>query len=302
MAHQTSSFPAQPSKARPHLRGLRTLFTLQAFRRVVQIASAGFIAVIAIQSVAAGEGGSSVSVEAFCPLGGLETFYRFITSGGAFVSHTHLSNLVLGAAVLITALLLRSAFCGWICPFGFLQDLVSNLRNVLNKRLPGLRRWFARMGKFSFWAFLDRYLRFAKYLVLAWAVGGAAYFGTMVFRDVDPWSALIHLAEFSFTPGVVVLALTLVAAFFVDRPWCRYACPLGAASGLLGMLSPVHLRRQEAACTSCKLCTRSCPMGLKVHEIKSVHHPDCIGCLECVESCPRSGAMEIKLDLPLSNR
>jgi polyferredoxin len=209
---------------------------------------------------------------------------------------------VLGAAILITALLLRSAFCGWICPFGLLQDLVSNLRNVLKKRLPGLRRGFARVGKFPVWAFLDRYLRFAKYLVLAWAIGGAAFFGTMVFRDVDPWSALLNLAEFSITPGVIVLGLTLVASFFVDRPWCRYACPLGAASGLLGMLSPFHLRREETACTSCKLCSRSCPMGLKVHEIKSVHHSDCIGCLECVDACPRSGAMEIQLDLPLSNR
>lgn len=64
---------------------------------------------------------------------------------------------------------------------------------------------------------LDRYLRYLKYLVLAWTAGGAAYFGVMVFRDYDPWSTLLNLNEFSFTPGLIVLVVTLVAAFFVEQ-------------------------------------------------------------------------------------
>src|SRR4030065_1553054 len=96
--------------------------------------------------------------------------------------------------------------------------------------------------------FLDRYLRLVKYGVLAWAVIGAAVYGFMVFRDYDPWAALINIAEFSFTPGIVVLGIILVASFFVERPWCRYACPLGAASGLLGKFSPVYIKREPNAC------------------------------------------------------
>jgi len=57
-----------------------------------------------------------------------------------------------------------------------------------------------------------------KYIVLAWAVGGSAYFGYMVFRDNDPWATLLNLAEFSFTPGVIVQGITLAASFFVERP------------------------------------------------------------------------------------
>ncbi len=123
-------------------------------------------------------------------------------------------------------------------------------------------------------------------------------YGAMVFRDYDPWSALINITEWTFTPGLVVLAITLGSSFFVERPWCRYACPLGAASGLLGKLSPVYLKREAGACKVCKVCTNACPMGLQVHKASTITSVDCIGCLECVEACPREGAMKVKLGLP----
>jgi polyferredoxin len=295
-------FSARTGSVKPRLRGFKVLLTHQTFRRISQLFFAGFIAFLAIQHVIVGENGPVVtaSPEAFCPFGGLETLYRYITSGGSYVAHTHLSNVVLLVAVLVIALLLRSAFCGWICPLGFLQDLVSNLSKVLQKRIPGLRRAISTMKhRGARLAVLDRYLRYMKYLVLAWAVGGAAYFGVMVFRDYDPWSALLNVAEFSFTPGIIVLAVTLVAAFFVERPWCRYACPLGAASGLLGKLSPVYLKREASACTVCKVCTKACPMGIDVHSATTIKSADCITCLECVGACPRNGALEVKIGWPI---
>lgn len=89
-------------------------------------------------------------------------------------------------------------------------------------------------------------LRYVKYLVLIWAVAGAAYWGVMVFREYDPWAALWNLTEWSIGFGTLVLGLTLVGLLFIERPWCRYACPLGAETGLVGMLSPVQLRREGA--------------------------------------------------------
>jgi len=284
------------------MQGWRALLTHRTFRRVTQIVFASFITYTAIRHAVVEEGGTiaAASPEAYCPFGGLETLYRTIISGGSYVPHTHLSNVVLLVAVLGVAFLLRSAFCGWICPLGFLQDLVNSLSRFLQKRLPGLRRAMASLRKRAArLAVLDRYLRYVKYLVLAWAVGGAAYFGIMVFRDYDPWSALLNLAEFSFTPGLVVLIVSLAASFFVERPWCRYACPLGAASGLLGKISPTYLKREASACTSCKICTRSCPMGLEVHRLTTIKSADCNTCLECVGACPRRGALEVKFGLPL---
>lgn len=302
MAAQSKPASNVIGSVKPRPRGIRALLTHRTFRRITQIAFAAFIAVVAIREALIGENSSTVvaSPEAYCPFGGLETLYKYITSGGAFISHTHLSNLVLLVAVLAVAILLRSAFCGWICPLGFLQDLVTNLSHVLQKRIPALRRGMASLKKRGArLAVLDRYLRYVKYLVLAWAVGGSAYFGYMVFRDYDPWSALLRVAEFSLTPGVIVLLVLLVASFFVERPWCRYACPLGAASGLLGKVSPVYLKREASACTNCKICTRACPMGLQVHSADTIKSVDCISCLECVEVCPRNGALEVKIGLPI---
>jgi polyferredoxin len=292
-------------RVKPRLTGWRSLKSHHALRRLIQLLFASFIVVVAVQHATAGPESVNLtaSAEAFCPFGGLETLYQYIASGGSFISHTHLSNLVLLVAVLLTALLLRSAFCGWICPLGFLQDLISNLSNVLQKRFSGIRRAMTSLRKRSArLAVLDRYLRYMKYLVLVWAIVGSAYYGFMVFRDYDPWSTLLNLAEFSFTPGVIVLGVTLVASFFVERPWCRYACPLGAASGLLGKLSPVYLKRDGDACKVCQICTKACPMGLEVHTATTIKNADCVSCLECVGACPRNGALEVKIGLPLLGR
>ncbi len=302
MTAEAKPIQKRSGSVKPRLKGWKELFTHQALRRAVQIAAAAFIAFIAIQHVMVGENGLTVTAtaEAFCPFGGLETLYKYLAAGGTFVSHTHLSNVVLLVAVLALAFLFRSAFCGWICPLGFLQELVSNFSAVLQKRLPGLRHAIATLKKRGArLAVLDRYLRYLKYLVLAWAVGGSAYFGYMVFRDYDPWSALLNIAEFSFTPGILVLAITLIASFFIERPWCRYACPLGAASGILGKVSPMVLKREASACTSCKICTKACPMGLNIHEATKINSADCNSCLECVGACPRNGALEVKFELPL---
>jgi polyferredoxin len=287
-------------KIKPHRRGWRALLSHHAFRRAIQLAFALLILVTAVVHIAAGEGEATASPEAYCPFGGIETLYQYVASGGTTVPHTHLSNLIVLVAVLATAFLLRAAFCGWICPLGFLQDLISGFSAFLRKRIPPLRQGIAALKKRGArLAFLDRYLRLVKYGVLAWAVIGAAAYGFMVFRDYDPWSALLNIAEFSFTPGIIVLAITLIASFFVERPWCRYACPLGAASGLLGKISPVYLERKASACTSCKICTKACPMGLEVHTATKIQSADCVGCLECVGACPRQGALEVKVGLPL---
>jgi polyferredoxin len=295
------TLPIQRTRVKPRRKGIQAIFTHGMFRRGVQLIFAAFILYVTIVHIAAGESSTTVSPEAYCPFGGLETLYRYITVGGATISHTHLSNLVLALAVLIVALLLRSAFCGWICPLGFIQDMLHSLSAWAQRRSVPLRKGMRGLyeGARPLWIFLDKYLRFAKYGVLAWAVTGAAVYGVMVFRDYDPWSALINIAEWSFTPGLVVLVLTLVGSLFVQRPWCRYACPLGAASGLLGKLSPVYLRREADACTPCKLCTKACPMGLEVHSATAITSVDCMSCLECVSVCPREGAMEIRVGLPL---
>lgn len=286
---------------KPRKRGFAALLTHHTFRRLTQIGVFAFILGIAIRHLIVGETGAVVTAswEAYCPFGGFETIYKFITTGGN-VSHTHLSNVIVLIATLAVALVARNAFCGWICPLGFIQDMVARFSIFIQKKIPAIRKGVKTLKvKGQKLAVLDRPLRFVKYAVLAWSVGGAAYFGFMVFRDADPWAALWGLTELSFGFGTVVLGITLIASLFVERPWCRYACPLGAATGLVGKLSPVYLKREADSCTACAICTKACPMGLPVHTATTIKQADCMGCLECVDVCPREGALELKLGMPL---
>jgi polyferredoxin len=289
-------------KVKPRRKGLAALLTHHTFRRLTQLGVLAFIAYIAIRHLLSGEAGAAITAswEAYCPMGGLETLYTFIASGGKYVPHVHLSNVIILVAALVTALLARNAFCGWLCPFGFIQDMISSFSAFVQKRVPAVRKTVKILKtRGARLAVLDRYLRFLKYGVLAWAVLGAAVYGFMVFRDVDPWAGLWNLLELSLTLGTIVLAIVLIASLFVERPWCRYACPLGAATGLVSKLSPFYLKREAEACKACAICTTACPMGLPVHTATTIKSVDCIGCLECVDVCPREGALELKFGMPV---
>lgn len=287
---------------KPRLRGLRKLFTHQSLRRGIQAYFALFILILIIRHAVTGEASGKVvaSPEAYCPFGGLETLFNYIASGGKTIPHTHVSNLVMLIAVLVTAFLLRSAFCGWICPLGFIQEMISSLSRFLQKKSVPLRKAIRNLRRqLGELKELDKALRYFKYVVLVWSVVGAAYYGVMVFRNYDPWAALINILEFHFTPGLVVLILTLVASFFIERPWCRYACPLGAISSILGKFSPIYLQREQSNCTICKVCSKACPMGLEIHTTEKITSADCISCLECIGACPRNGALEVRAGIPL---
>jgi NAD-dependent dihydropyrimidine dehydrogenase PreA subunit len=281
-------------------RGLAALRGVQGVRRAVQLTITALVGVMVVdRAIAAAAGPMATSPESVCPFGGLETLYTWATTGG-FVPHVHAANVVLAVAVLVLALVARGAFCGWLCPLGFLQDLAAGMSAFVQRHVPAAHRAMRALRRSAApLAILDRPLRLLKYAVLAWALWGAAAFGVMVFRDVDPWIALLDIGRESVGFGLLVLVLTLVGALFVDRPWCRYACPLGAANGIVARFSPVRLERSADACVDCNLCNRSCPMGLEIAKAKVITSQDCIGCLECVEACPREGALELRVGLPI---
>lgn len=302
--------PATPSP-RARTRARLPWFGTQTLRRLVQLGVAGFIAFVAIRHLIVGE--AAASPEAYCPFGGLETIYTYLSSGGRTISHTHLSNLALLLAVAVTAVVARGAFCGWLCPFGTIQEWVHDFSRWLQRRVPPLgramralnRRLNPRVSRAAYAGptlgqRIDRALSYGRYLALAWIIGATIAYGTMVFRDYDPWSALLSLAELQVGVGTAVLAISLVASLFVERAWCRYACPLGATVSLLGRLSPLRIERAAGACTSCGLCTQHCPMGIDVARADAVTDLRCISCMTCVSECPRPAAIDLRLAIPLS--
>lgn len=294
---------------------LARLWAIQALRQITQAGFTLFMLYTVTLHLLPGEesGVIATSAEAYCPFGGLETLYTFVRSGGTLVSHTHLSNLVILASVLLLTVMARGAFCGWICPLGALQEWLYAGSAWLQKRIRPLGRgvralkaWagatptrrFDQRGAPTLLERIDGWLRYGRYLVLAWAVLGAAAYGTMVFRDYDPWAALLTIGELELAGGAVVLGVVLVASLFVERPWCRYACPLGAAIGLASKLSPLRIERAGPACAGCALCTSTCPVGIPVDTRTTITDAGCIMCLRCIGTCPRHGALDLRLAIP----
>ena len=123
----------------------------------------------------------------------------------------------------------------------------------------------------------------------------------MVIRVADPWYALLSIAEFELSLALAVLVVTAVLALFVERPFCRYACPLAwvPVQAIVGKASPIAIQRDAATCTGCDLCTRACPMAIPVHTRTRGTDSACIGGLECVAACPSAPALTVTVSLPL---
>lgn len=221
---------------------------------------------------------SSASLHAICPFGGVVTMYQYFTYGN-FVQHIHEASFALMVIGLLMAVLFGPAFCGWICPLGTVQEWVSRIGKKYLKR---------RFNHFVP-ARLDAVLRYTRYVVLAWVLYMTAVTGKLIFSEYDPYHALFNLwsSEVAVS-GVVILALTLALSIFVERPWCKYACPYGAVLGISNLFRIFSIRRSESTCKADGACSILCPMNIAVDTKTTVRDHQCISCLECTSEavCP----------------
>lgn len=232
-------------------------------------------------------GGKSPSIHALCPYGALESFYTLIFSGN-FIQKIFLGTFILLILTLIIALIFRRSFCGLICPFGALQEFFGLLGQKIFKK------------RFIMPKSIDKPLRYLKYIILvitlyfAWATSG------LWINPYDPWAAYGHittgisslLEEYPF--GFTLLVIVLIGSLLYDRFFCKYLCPMGAFYGLISKISATKIIRNEDTCIKCGLCSKICPVNIKVAEISEVTSFECINCNKCVLSCPKKGALEVK--------
>lgn len=220
----------------------------------------------------------SASLHSICPFGGVVSFYQFV-SAGTLVKKVHEASLVLSGIVLVVLVLAGPVVCGWVCPFGSIQELVGKLGKRLFKR---------RYNNFVP-VKLDRVLRYTRYLVLLWVSYMTIITGKLAFEAVDPYFALFQFwtGEVALS-GFIVLGLSLGLSLFVERPFCKYACPFGAFQGIFNLFRIFKIRRVAATCISCGACDRACPMNIPVSTSGIVRDHQCISCLECTSeaACP----------------
>lgn len=193
-----------------------------------------------------------------------------------------------GFLIFIGAMVGRFA-CGWLCPFGLLQELLH--------KIPFPRKIKTWKG--------DRIFRKLKYVVFILFVillplclvdilgQGAPYFckllcpvGTLeggiplVALNTSMHSALGWLYAWKN----VLLAITVFLSILIYRPFCKYLCPLGAVYALFNPISVFRYRVDMEKCVDCGTCANACRM--QIDPVREANHPECIHCGQCVKTCP----------------
>lgn len=260
-------------------------------RRAIQAAFVAFAFYIGLRRFVVGGGASGApSLDAFCPFGAVETFWSWFTTG-SFLRSTNTANMVILAAVLVTALLMGRAFCGWMCPLGAVQEWIARL----GRRLTGGN------GRKKGWIpvklppVVDKPLRYLKYVVLAtilWASLEAVF---PPLKEFCPYRVLFgfHLE----TPlSISVLVGFVAASVLVERFWCKYLCPMGALLSVFNKIAPIKVTTTRSVCVDCGRCGAACPMDIEQRPEK-IDNLECIRCLECIDTCARPESVDLRLSL-----
>jgi polyferredoxin len=216
-----------------------------------------------------------------CPIGALQHYSAQARLVLGQVSFWQLLPAYPLGLMLACGVLGGRLMCGWLCPFGWLQDLLGKLRrHKLN--LPVWTGYFR-------YAFLVGLVFVAPYFT------GEQWFSRLCPQGALEGGLLQPLVDPSLRGAIHswwflkqgMLLVWLAAFVFMRRPFCRLMCPLGAIFSLFYGTSLWQIRQDPYKCNNCGWCERICPAGLDPRQQVSSHL--CISCLEC-QGCPR-GAM-----------
>ena len=178
--------------------------------------------------------------------------------------------------------------CGWLCPFGLVQDLLYNIPLFRKrKKLPFhhilkylkyvVLLGLVLVGSLFLFTGFAKIPAFCKYLCPSGMLFGAI---PLVGMNEDLQAQIGGL--FFWKLGILLAIVLLSVKIY--RPFCQYLCPLGAVYGWFNRFSLVQVKWEEEKCTSCMACKRACPVDLSPEEISI--SSECIRCGKCADACP----------------
>jgi ferredoxin-type protein NapH len=228
------------------------------------------------------------------------------------------------AIVFIIGALLGRAFCGWVCPMGFVQDMVTAARGTLSQVNVRAHESGKRLKYFvlaivllitislaiSLWmGFGDEYKTslgiFADGLLIPLAPEGTLFSTiprALLYLRINV--APTFLTKFSANQlfewvrsvpvwiyaGLIILLAFFYGAYRVPRFWCRYLCPVGAKMAIFQNYSFLGMKRDPVKCSKCPHCEAACPMQIRILALpwEKFNDPECILCGECADACPNN--------------
>ena len=227
-----------------------------------------------------------------CPIGALQHFMASVRPA-LQAARFHFGLYVIGFLGIIGSLAGRIP-CGWVCPFGFFQELMYKIPSP-KWALP---RWMGA-GKYVFLAL------FVLILPLA-VVDEFGYGQTWFCKYICPAGTLeaglpmLHLQpQLKTLVGLLFYGKLAILIGFLGwmvasrRPFCRTACPLGAIYSLFNRVSLFRMVHHPDLCVRCEACYRGCPMGIRFYE--GPNQTDCIRCLKCLRQSCKFGAISWKI-------
>lgn len=202
--------------------------------------------------------------------------------GGTFEFSEQMANIFMLLAVFLITFIWGRFFCGFICSFGAMQDLLW----FFGKRIP-FRPVISQKG--------DRVLKLLKYGVLLFIVFGVWVFTIPGDTVWSPWTVFGMYtspvkgfsSELMFLSiGGALLLVIIIGSLFVERFFCKYLCPLGALFALASRFRIFKLKRDSSQCSGrCRVCTRKCSMSIPLYKYDSVNSGECINCMKCSSVC-----------------
>ena len=189
-------------------------------------------------------------VEAFLPIGALMSLKVWLMGGS--INSTHPAALMILVAALLCSVLLMKSFCGWICPVGALSELMHKIGRLVLGRNPRIHPYIDYPLRTLKYALLGFFLYIILYRMDAWAI--AEFMSSPYWRVADV-KMLYFFTDMSRTSVIVLVVLGALSLVFKNF-WCRYLCPYGALTGLLGIFSPLKVTRNEEKCINCHKCTQ----------------------------------------------
>ncbi|MBQ3202300.1 MAG: 4Fe-4S binding protein [Clostridia bacterium] len=210
-----------------------------------------------------------------CPLGSLQ---------GAIGEKNTL--FYVGGTLMLYAILFGRMICGWLCPFGWIQELLHKIKTpkVKKNRITKVLSYFKYVVLAFFviivptmYAFRNVPLpAFCKYICPAGTLEGGI--GLLSNKVNDSYFSMLGPL---FTWKFLLMVSILVGCIFVFRLFCRFLCPLGALYALFNRFSIFGIKLNRDKCVDCNRCIAHCEM-----DIRHVGDPECISCGECIAVCP----------------